>query len=78
MASYLIGYIDPRRNEGHEDPYFSEYTYGDFKLNGKKLRENVKPGDFLFFHTTMRKKRYLTSFYEVEIVLPVSKAQQDE
>ena len=78
MTSYLIGYIDARRNEGHEDPYLTEYTYGDVNVNGKKLRENVNQGDFLFFHRKMRKKRYITALYEMEKVLPVSEAQQDE
>jgi len=51
LANYLISYTDPKRNGGHEDPLFNEYTYGDVGINGEKLQSNVKKGDYLFFHT---------------------------
>lgn len=59
MSSCLIPYIDPRKLEGHEDPMIDEFTYGDINTRGKKLLENIKKGDFLFFHTSSRNRRYL-------------------
>lgn len=48
LASYLIQYIDPKDNEGEEDPLFSEYTYGDKENRGNTLKTQVLKGDFLF------------------------------
>ncbi|CRK80383.1 endonuclease NucS domain-containing protein [Neobacillus massiliamazoniensis] len=67
MASYLIGYVDPEKNNSHEDPMFQELTYGDLKLNGEKLL-GVNKGDYLFFHKTIYDKRYITAYYFVEEV----------
>jgi RecB family endonuclease NucS len=77
MASYLIPYIDPRKLEGHEDPMLDEFTYGDLGNRGKKLLENVKKGDFLFFHTSSRNRRIITAYYCVEEVMLVSEARKD-
>lgn len=77
MASYLIPYIDPRKLEGHEDPMLDEFTYGDSGDRGKKLLENVKKGDFLFFHTSSRNRRVITAYYCVEEVMLVSGARRD-
>lgn len=67
MPHYLIGYKDPEKNNGHEDPMLYEFTYGDLKINGEKLL-TLKKGDFLFFHKTIFDKRYITAFYFVEEV----------
>lgn len=77
MASYLIPYLDPRKNDNEEDPMFSEYTYGDKGARGKKLRTTVQKGDFLFFHTGIRNKRYITAFYEIEEVMDINKARNN-
>lgn len=66
MPNYLIGYVDPEKNRGHEDPVLNEFTYGDIK-NGEKLL-SLKKGDFLFFHKTIFDKRYITAYYVVEEV----------
>lgn len=77
MASYLIPYVDPRKIEGHEDPMFEEFTYGDSGRRGKILEEKVKVGDYLFFHTSRRGKRVITAYYVVEKVMPTNKAKED-
>ncbi|MTH54555.1 DUF91 domain-containing protein [Bacillus mangrovi] len=74
MASYLISYVDPKKNDGEEDPLFSEFTFGDKGVNGRKLLQYVKKGDYLFFHTSIRHKRYITAFYEIETVMPIGEA----
>jgi len=77
MASYLIPYLDPKKNDGEEDPLFSEYTYGDKKQRGKTLRDNVRKGDYLFFHTSSQNKRFITAFYEVEELMDIKQAKAD-
>ena len=77
MGSYLIGYVPPEKNHGHADPLLEELTYGDKGDNGKKLWNHVQKGDHIFFHTTIRKKRYLTAFYVVEAVMLVKDAKNN-
>lgn len=77
MASYLIPYLDPRKNDNEEDPMFSEYTYGDKGARGKKLKTTVQKGDYLFFHTGIRNKRYITAFYEIEEVMDIREARKN-
>lgn len=76
MVNYLIPYIDPKKNNGEEDPLFAEFTYGDKGKRGEKLKD-VKKGDYLFFHTSKNHKRYITAFYEVEEVMPIANAKND-
>lgn len=75
MTSYLIPYIDPKKNDGEEDPVFSEYTYGDKGRRGATLKDKVAKGDYLFFHTSILNKRYITAFYEVEEVMAIQTAK---
>lgn len=77
MASYLIPYVDPKRNDLEEDPLFSEYTYGDSGRRGKILKTRVSKGDYLFFHTTIQNMRYITAYYFVEEVMDINKARED-
>lgn len=77
MTSYLIGYVDAEKNNGHEDPMINEFTYGDLGSNGRKL-QNVQRGDFLFFHKTIYDKRFITAYYIVEEVHLVKDVIQDE
>ncbi|MGF9964530.1 HNH endonuclease [Bacillus rhizoplanae] len=77
MNSYLIPYLDPKKNGGEEDPLFSEYTYGDKGNRGEILKTMVSRGDFLFFHRSIGKKLYITAFYEVEKVMEIQKAKID-
>ena len=77
MASYLIPYVDPRKIEGHEDPMLEEFTYGNIEGRGKILREKVKKGDYLFFHTSRKGKRVITAYYVVEKVMDTEDAKRD-
>lgn len=77
MASYLIGYVESKEIRDHKDPLFSEYTYGDVKENGRKLLTNVKKGDYLFFHRSIRNKRFITAYYVVEEVFSVVQAKNN-
>ncbi len=78
MANYLIPYVDPKKLEGHEDPMIDEFTYGDVNARGKKLLDEVKKGDFLFFHTSSRNRRIITAYYCVEEVMLVSEARTNK
>ena len=44
----------------HPDPLFDEYTYGEGDSRAKKLKNDVKKGDYVFFHTSKRGKKYGT------------------
>ena len=77
MKGYLIPYVDPRQL-GEEDPMFKEFTYGEAKRRGKILREKVKKGDFLFFHTSRKGKRIITAYYVVEKVMATEDAKRDK
>jgi hypothetical protein len=66
LSSYLIPYVDPKKNGGEEDPLFSEYTYGDKGHRGAILKSRVINGDYLFFHKSIGNKLFITAFYEVE------------
>jgi hypothetical protein len=77
LASYLIPYIDPKKNDGEEDPLFSEYTYGDKGSRGDTLKNKVAKGDYLFFHTSVRNKLCITAFYQVEEVMDIVSTRMD-
>lgn len=77
LTSYLIQYIDPKDNEGEEDPLFSEYTYGDKGNRGNTLKTQVLKGDFLFFNRSIEDKVCITAFYEVVEVLEIQKAKMN-
>lgn len=77
MTCYLIGYKDPEKNGGHEDPMFQEFTYGDINGNGNKL-QGVERGDYIFFHKSIYDKRYITAYYYVEEVHLVRSILTDE
>ncbi|RNF38863.1 endonuclease NucS domain-containing protein [Planococcus salinus] len=77
MVNYLIPYVDPKQNDGEEDPMFQEFTYGDKGRRGLKLLTTVKKGDYLFFHTSKNQKRYIMAFYKIEKVMPIDDARND-
>ncbi|WP_237441000.1 endonuclease NucS domain-containing protein [Bacillus thuringiensis] len=68
MTSYFIAYTDM------EDPALGEFTYGSSGMNADVLLRKVKKGDSLFFHTSIRQKRYITAHYVVEDILLVHEA----
>ena len=67
----LIPYI-PIAN--HIDPDFSEYSYGDNGSRARKLLNALSPADYVFFHTTVNGKKYITAYYVVDRVLETKKA----
>ena len=71
MVHLLIPYVPL---SGHHDPLFEECTYGDVETRAQKLKRDLKQGDFVFFHTTLRNRRYITAYYVVDKVLNTSEA----
>lgn len=62
----------------HHDPLFEEFTYGDSSFRGKKLKKGLKKGDYIFFHTTINGKKYITAYYVVDKVLDTVEAIKDK
>jgi hypothetical protein len=53
----------------HPDPLFDEFTYGDGGRRARKLRNDLNKGDYVFFHTSMGGKKYITGYYVVERII---------
>lgn len=62
---------------GHNDPSFDEFTYGDAKSRGLKLKNELSSGDFVFFHTSRNRKKYITAYFVTDRVLDTNKACQE-
>jgi len=60
----------------HPDPLFEEFTYGDVGARARKLK-NLKKGDYVFFHTSIGGKKYITAYYVVDRVLDTAEAIKD-
>lgn len=45
----------------HEDPNLEEFTYGNVGSRARKMKNILKIGDYIFFHTTINGKRYITA-----------------
>jgi len=58
----------------HEDPALEEFTYGQSGPRARKLKNDLKKGDYVFFHTSIKEKRYITAYYVVDRVLDTSEA----
>ena len=58
----------------HHDPLFEEFTYGGVEARAQKLKRDLKQGDFVLFHTTLKNRRYITAYYVVDKVLDTSEA----
>jgi len=61
----------------HPDPLFEEFTYGDGGARARKLRNDLKKGDYVFFHTSLRGKKYITAYYVVDRVIDTVKTIKD-
>jgi len=70
----LIPYV----HLSHPDPAFGEFTYGDIGQRARKLKRDLKRGDYLFFHTTRHGKKSITAYYIVDRVLDTIDACQDK
>jgi len=63
----------------HPDPLFNEFTYGDStKPRARKLKNALEKDDYIFFHTTISGKKYITAYYVVDRVLETSRAANDD
>lgn len=62
----------------HPDPLLSEFTYGECGSRAKKLKEKLKNGDYIFFHTTISGKKYITAYYVVDRVLDTSEVVKNK
>ena len=71
MVHLLIPYV-PLAD--HHDPILEEFTYGDVKARAHKLKRDLESEDSVFFHTTIRGRRYITAYYVVDRVLDTSEA----
>ena len=60
------------------DPLFTEFTYGDRGDRGRKLKTDVNKGDYIFFHTSIGGKKFITAYYVVDRILDVIEACQDK
>ncbi len=74
MTSFLYPY---RYLPDHLDPLFDEFTYGDAKARGKRLKEKLNRGDYIFFWTNIAGMQYITAYYVVDKVLEVDEAKKD-
>ena len=61
----------------HEDPFLEEYTYGDGGIRARKLTK-LKCGDYVFFHTSIKGKKYITAYYIVDRVLDTARAIKEK
>lgn len=61
----------------HPDPLFEEFTYGDVGARARKLKNDLKSGDYIFFHTGIGGKKYITAYYVVDRALDTTKAIKD-
>ena len=71
----LIPYVHLRH---HADPMLSEFTYGDVRGRARKLKASLQKGDYVFFHTGMDGKKYITAYYVVDRVLDTVDACKDK
>jgi len=70
----LIPYI---RVLNPNDPLLEEFTYGDDGPRAMKLKNDLKKGDYVFFHTSIRGIKYITAYYVVDRVLDTAAAVKD-
>jgi len=71
----LIPYI---KLLNHPDPLFNEYTYGETKLRALQLKNNLNTGDYVFFHTSIGGKKYITAYYVVDRVMDLKEVVTNE
>ena len=61
----------------HPDPLFKEFTYGDVGVRARKLKKDLKKEDYVFFHTSISGRKYITAYYVVDRVLDTAAAVKD-
>jgi len=75
MVHLLVPYV-PLTD--HHDPILEEFTYGDVDSRARKLRNEIKKGDYIFFHTTIRGLRYITAYYVTDRALRTAEASSSK
>ena len=71
----LIPYV---RLYNHPDPLLNEFTYGDSTKDRARKLKKLKENDYVFFHTRINGKKYITAYYIVDRVLVTSEAAKDK
>ena len=71
----LIPYVYLRK---HADPMFTEFTYGDHGVRARRMKSDLHKGDYVFFHTSQKGKKYITAYYIVDRVLDTKDACKDK
>lgn len=75
MVHLLIPYVPL---PDHHDPMLEEFTYGDVDVRARKLKRDLKRGDYVFLHTTIRGRRYITAYYVIDRVCDTSEAASNK
>lgn len=70
MSGFLINYNASREyRNGHPDPCFDEFTYGNVNKKASFIQNRISKGDKVFFHATLQipdYDRYITGCFLVE------------
>jgi hypothetical protein len=69
----LIPYV---KLPDHRDPLLHEFTYGDVGRRGRKLK-TLRPGDRIFFHTTIQGVKCVTACYTIARVMDTKDVVKD-
>jgi hypothetical protein len=75
MTNLLIPYVPL---PDHPDPILDEFTYGDIDKRARKLKRDLRKGDYLFLQATSRGRRYITAYYVVDRVMDTSEAAKNK
>jgi len=82
MTGFLINYDSSREyRNGHPDPCFDEFTYGNVNQKASFIRNRISKGDKVFFHATLQIPdygRYITGCFAVEKIMEGFEARKDE
>lgn len=62
----------------HNDPLLEEFTYGDINRRGGKLRNCIGKGDYIFFHTGIGGRKYITAYYVVDFIMDTKDVVNDK
>ncbi|MEN8262299.1 MAG: endonuclease NucS domain-containing protein [Nitrospirota bacterium] len=62
----------------HPDPLFEEFTYGEAGSRARKIKKDLKKGDYVFFHTSIGGRKYMTAYYVVDRVLDTTEVIQNK
>lgn len=75
MVNFLMPYV---YFPDHRDPMLEEFTYGDSGARARRLKQELRKGDYVFFHTTERGRHLITAYYVVDRVLDTGEAAREE